>query len=115
MSRGTYSTTGFAIPAQSFPRCRLVALDGPIQGQTFELHGPETVVGGGTDCHLLIEHTTVSRRHCVIMLGPTSYMIRDLDSTNGTYVNGVRIKEAYLHAGVVIHAGQISFRLDPIG
>ena len=112
MSRQTYRTAGMAEPV--YPPCKLVQLDGSEAGQTHSLAEPEVVAGNGTDCDILVQHDTVSRRHFVISRGERSYMIRDLGSTNGTWVNGVRVKEAYLHPGVVIHAGRVSFRLEPI-
>ncbi|RLB47809.1 MAG: hypothetical protein DRI90_25965 [Deltaproteobacteria bacterium] len=97
----------------SYEAGKLVHLDGPQAGQWYALDELESVVGCGMDCNIFIHDTTVSRRHFAILRAPDCYLIRDLDSTNGTFVNGVRIKEAYLQLGQVIRAGQLSFRLDP--
>lgn len=53
--------------------------------------GQRALVGRGDDVHLPIDHDTVSRRHAALTFDGTSFMIEDLGSTNGTWVNGWRI------------------------
>lgn len=65
----------------------------------------------GTDVKL--DDNTVSRRHCRIIQKDENYLVKDLDSTNGTYVDGVRIKEAYLSPGVVLSIGNTQVRFSP--
>ena len=66
------------------------------------------LIGNSTECHMMIVHATVSRHHCSIFRGESSYMIRDLDSTNGTYVNDRRVKRAVLTPGDRVGLGRVS-------
>lgn len=69
-------------------------------------------IGTGSPCDLVIDDSTVSNRHCEITRHANGFLIRDLDSTNGTTVNRIRIKEAWLNEGAVIAVGraEIVFR-----
>jgi len=62
--------------------------------QSFPLTDGEHVAGRDADCSLVIDGTTVSRRHARITLSNGTVMIEDLGSTNGTHVNGARIYAA---------------------
>ncbi len=95
-------------------RCKLIQLTGSHKGREFELTSGEVTVGTAADCDLPIDSPSVSQRHFVIYRDQHSYLVRDLDSTNGTYVDDARIREAYLRPGAVIHAGDIYFRFDPV-
>lgn len=59
--------------------------------QSLPLTDGEHIAGRDGDCALLIDGTTVSRRHARIRIDQGAATIEDLDSTNGTYVNGTRI------------------------
>ncbi len=67
----------------------------------------KTVLGRQTGCHLRIRSGEVSRKHCEIDVEEGSAVIRDLGSRNGTYVNGVRVKEKRLEAGDLIAVGPV--------
>jgi two-component system, NtrC family, response regulator GlrR len=69
-------------------------VDGPDRGAELELGERSLVViGSHADCDLVLTDTTVSRRHAELRLEPTGYVLRDLGSTNGTTLGGVRIRE----------------------
>ena len=59
--------------------------------QSFPLTDGEHIAGRDAECSLVIDGTTVSRRHARITVADEAATIEDLDSTNGTYVNGTRI------------------------
>jgi hypothetical protein len=59
-----------------------------------------------------IEHPTISSRHCEIELRDFGVMVRDLDSTNGTFVNGEPIKEAKLAEGQTLQLGDVSLFVE---
>lgn len=68
--------------------------------------------GRGPKNDFQIEHATVSAHHCDIILGDGSVMVRDCDSTNGTYVDGKPVKEASLTAGQILRLGDIDFLVE---
>ena len=72
---------------------RLVPLEG---GNTIELSRDLTVVGRKEDCDLRLDHKSISKFHCVIVRMENTLLLRDLGSTNGTMVNGKRIRRATL-------------------
>jgi len=63
------------------------------------------VVGRSRSCNLTLKTPDASRRHAEIAAGTAGYLIRDLGSTNGTFVNGERIEECELHTGDRIEIG----------
>ena len=73
--------------------------------QTFEIPGTELVIGSAKDCNLSIESKQVSRHHAKLMKTSGGWKLQDLKSTNGTYVNGVRVSQADLKDGDVIDMG----------
>ncbi|MFQ5805145.1 MAG: FHA domain-containing protein [Phycisphaerae bacterium] len=82
----------------------------------FPLSATKTVIGRRQDCDLRIPTRDVSRRHCEIGPGEkrSDVIIRDLGSSNGTYVNGKRIAEAKLQPGDRLMIGPVTFvvRID---
>src|SRR5580692_2671524 len=67
---------------------------GDFSNREFRLGAAETSVGSGGENDLVIDLTTVSRRHAIIRRDSGGYSIADQGSTNGTFVNGRRIKRA---------------------
>ena len=72
-------------------RAQLVPLDG---GPAIDITKDLTVVGRKEDCDLRLEHKSVSKMHCVIVKTDGLLLLRDLGSTNGTRVNGQRVRRA---------------------
>ncbi len=71
-------------------------------------------IGALDDNDLVLDDDTVSRHHCRIVQEDDSYIVVDLDSTNGTHINGVRIREAYLSTNAVIAVGSTDIRFCPV-
>lgn len=69
----------------------LVMQQGPTPGQVVEVSGPEFLIGRDPACDLVISDIEVSRRHCHLIAQSTGYLIEDMGSTNGTYVEGERV------------------------
>ena len=74
-------------------RAQLVPLDG---GPPIEITKDLIIVGRKDDCDLRLEHKSVSKMHCVIVKTDGLLLLRDLGSTNGTRVNGTRVRRAAL-------------------
>lgn len=78
----------------------------------FPLPSSVTVIGRRHTCDLCIPLTSVSRKHCQLNYDDGVLKIRDLDSRNGTYLNGKRINEAVIQAGDPIKIGPLTFVLQ---
>lgn len=88
------------------PQYRLVVRQGPIAGQIFELNKGEISVGRDISNDFVINDSEVSRKHAKLTLEGDRYKIEDLNSTNGTYIDGQRLIGPHLLAiGEVIMFG----------
>ncbi|MDE1169675.1 MAG: FHA domain-containing protein [Verrucomicrobium sp.] len=84
-----------------------------LHGQIFELSGPRVTVGRAADNAIPIPDPSVSSRHAELVLGDDGdYAIRDLDSTNGTRINGERVQHAALRRGDILRLGNIELRYE---
>jgi hypothetical protein len=90
-------------------------VSGPDAGKSFPVdagHGGRVLLGQSPACAILLADPTVSRRHAAFDLVGTSLRLSDLDSTNGTFVNGVRAFDVALEGGETIHVGATVLRLE---
>jgi ABC transport system ATP-binding/permease protein len=72
------------------------------------LSGGVRTIGRSTGAHFIVDASLVSRVHCRLSALPTGELeVRDLDSTNGTYVNGVRVETARLSSGDHLKVGRV--------
>ena len=83
------------------------------QNPSTSIRDVAAVVGKDPACQLFIPDATVSREHFAIERRDKAWMIVDLDSTNGTLLNGTRIKEAFVKPGGRIQAGKVELMLQP--
>ncbi len=88
---------------------KLVMFKSDGQRKDFPLTKPVTTIGRGRECDLQVPVTNVSRRHCEIVIDDDEVDIRDLGSSNGTFVNNKRVTEAELDAGYRITLGPVIF------
>ncbi|NDA12062.1 MAG: DUF2662 domain-containing protein [Actinobacteria bacterium] len=79
-----------------------------VGGQAYPLVRAITLMGRGTDADIRVEDPGVSRKHCEIVVGNPA-IIRDLKSTNGTFVDGDRIDECTLTEGAIVKLGGTAF------
>jgi pSer/pThr/pTyr-binding forkhead associated (FHA) protein len=68
--------------------------------------GLRTLIGRSPDCHVFLDDVTVSRRHAEIVHENDDYVIRDLGSLNGTFVNRRRIESTVLAADDEVQIGK---------
>ena len=79
-------------------------------GTRYELHGDEIMIGRGDDCQIQVHEHSVSRQHARIELTEEGYVVHDLDSTNGTFINDRPITESKLHDGEYLRVGNCIYR-----
>ena len=89
-------------------RAQLVPLDG---GPSIEIVKDLTLVGRKEDCDLRLDHKSVSKMHCVIVKTDGLLILRDLGSTNGTRVNGTRVRRAALLPNDQVSIANFKFRV----
>jgi len=83
---------------------------GPEMASRHVLGGSMLVLGRGSDCDVVVQDPTASRQHTLIKQGGDGYYAFDMDSTNGTFVNEVRVAEARLNDGDNLRVGRCIFR-----
>jgi putative nucleotidyltransferase with HDIG domain len=84
---------------------RLQIIDGRFIGESFELPGDTRTIGRNNDNDIVLNDERVSRHHCRIDFDGPVALIQDLDSSNGTYVNGIAVTAARLYSGDEIRVG----------
>ncbi len=84
---------------------KLVVLTGPRCGEALPLDAAPMTIGRDSNSHLSIPDRLLSRRHCTVEAVDGRYTLRDLGSSNGTYVNGMPVRERVLEHGDRIRAG----------
>jgi DNA-binding NtrC family response regulator len=96
----------------SFSRFRLTVIAGADNGAQREGDEPELSVGTSPANSFVLQDPTVSRHHCAINATPRGFLLRDLDSTNGTLLDGVQVESAYLSPGSIIVLGETRLRFE---
>ena len=91
---------------------RLVAKSPEFAGKSFELSGRELTVGRLEDNNIQIEHASVSGHHGVFTLDDQDYILKDLDSTNGSRVNGEKVASQKLRRNDIVRLGNIELLYD---
>lgn len=94
-------------------RCKLVVIKGSQRGSEHVISSDVIRVGKAEENDLVFNDETVSRVHYEIVRDTKGYLVRDLHSTNGTFLDGAEIKEAYIRAGSVIAAGASEVKFTP--
>jgi pSer/pThr/pTyr-binding forkhead associated (FHA) protein len=92
---------------------RLVLLSEGFTGRTYELKVETTTIGRVADNAFEIPDASVSSHHAEILMRGPEFVIRDLNSTNGTFINGQPLTgEAPLKPGQILRLGTIEMRLE---
>jgi predicted component of type VI protein secretion system len=91
---------------------RLVVLSEGFTGLTCELKVDKTTIGRLEDNAFQIPEQSVSSHHCEVVQRGVELVVKDLNSTNGTFINGEPVKEAVLKSGQILRLGQVELRLE---
>ena len=95
-------------------RVTLNVVAGPQTGRAFSFDEHDTfMIGRSEDAHLCLpQDRFFSRHHCILEIAPPQAFLRDLGSTNGTFVNGMRVETAHLKSGDRIQGGETVLEVD---
>src|SRR5947208_11493397 len=91
---------------------KLVLLSAGMTGRAHELKVDKTTIGRVDDNTFQISEPSVSSHHCEVLLRGSDIVVHDLNSTNGTFINGEKVTESVLKPGQVLRLGQIEMRLE---
>src|SRR6185369_5548224 len=94
---------------------KLVILNQGMVGRAYDLVAERTTVGRVEDNSFQIADPSVSSHHAEIHLRGPEILIRDLNSTNGSYINDARITESILKPGQTLRLGQVEMKLEVEG
>src|SRR5688500_7679316 len=97
------------VAAQEF---HLVLVNTDAAGKSYSV-GTTVTIGKATDNDVVIDHPTVSRNHLVLKRQGDRFLVQDLGSTNGTFIDGAQVREAYLGAGALLEVGDVQLRFQP--
>jgi pSer/pThr/pTyr-binding forkhead associated (FHA) protein len=98
------------MPALPRP-ARLVIKNGGFEGMAFELAAAETLIGRTPSTDITLLDDGISREHAIVLYDADSdsYSLEDLQSTNGTQVNGKRVRSVTLQSGDEVQVGRTLF------
>jgi hypothetical protein len=91
---------------------RMIVKTAGLGIQALELHMGVNHVGRNPDCEQQINHHTVSSLHCELSLTHDGVYLRDCGSTNGTFLNGEPVKEAWLRPGQELKLGDVKLIVE---
>src|SRR5262245_39459452 len=91
---------------------KLVLLSAGMTGRTHELKVDKTTIGRVEDNTFQIAEPSVSSHHAEVLLRGSDVVVHDLNSTNGTFINGEKVSESVLKPGQILRLGQIEMRLE---
>jgi pSer/pThr/pTyr-binding forkhead associated (FHA) protein len=91
---------------------KLVVLSPGMTGRAQELKVDKTTIGRLEDNMFQIADPSVSSHHCEVLLRGSDVVVRDLNSTNGTYISGEKVTENVLKPGQILRLGQVEIRLE---
>jgi len=91
---------------------KLHILSGVLEGKVYDLVEERVTLGRAMDNMIRLEDGTVSHHHAMLLLDGPDYKVRDLNSTNGSRVNGMRIVETRLTHGDQLRLGSVEMRYE---
>jgi len=83
-----------------------------MTGRTHDLIVDKTTIGRVEDNTFQIAEPSVSSHHCEVLLRGKDVVIKDLNSTNGTFINGEKVTESPIKPGQILRLGQVEMRLE---
>lgn len=90
----------------------LLGMSGDVKGKTFPLDRDVTTLGRSKDNVIVLDNPTVSGHHCSVVREGDHFLLRDLESTNGTRLNAKEVTESRLRAKDLMQVGSVEFMFD---
>ncbi|MBM3705287.1 MAG: FHA domain-containing protein [Actinobacteria bacterium] len=87
----------------------LLVIKGPSVGEKFMIRKPVLTIGRSSESDILLDDITVSRHHAIIEKKESEHEVRDLESLNGTYLNGNIVNQSILKNGDRVQIGKYIF------
>ena len=106
---GVRAAAGDRFASQEY---HLVLVNTPDAGKSYPM-GDALRIGKAPENDVVIEHPTVSRNHLVVRRQGEQFLVQDLGSTNGTFIDGAQVREAFLRAGSLLEVGDVQLRFQP--
>ena len=111
-SSATEQLASYQDGVRTVRRFRLLCAEGTAKGRAWESQGDTCSIGSHESNDLVLEDSTVSRFHCEVHVDARGAWVRDLESRNGTLVDGMRVMEAWLRPGSVLRLGRTVLRFQ---
>jgi pSer/pThr/pTyr-binding forkhead associated (FHA) protein len=113
---GTWVTyVGGRATSARLRRVRIEVTSGPDAGLVRDIEASVIRIGARRGNDVQLTDSKVSGLHAEIRLDDRGYRLRDLDSTNGTYVSSLRINDVYIQPGAQIAIGSTRMKFEPLG
>jgi len=106
------ATLGLAVETPQVRRFRLTVIEGPSRGTTWDSSGDRCSLGSQSGNDLQLDDPTVSRYHCELRVEQHRAVLEDLGSKNGTFLDGVQVRYAYLRNLSLIRIGATTVRFE---
>src|SRR3954466_4610239 len=91
----------------------VVLSEGKVSGQAIPIKLPQFLIGRDPQCHLRPASPVISKRHCALITRNGKVFVRDFESTNGTFVNDVRVEnQRELKNNDVLKIGPVVFKVQ---
>jgi len=107
---GGRRATNERLAAQEF---HLVLVNTVAAGTAFALNKSTVRIGKAPENDVVLEDPTVSRAHLLVQRQGDRFLVQDLGSTNGTFLDGAQVREAYLRPGAILEVGDVRLRFQP--
>jgi len=110
----TGSTATLEVPTKSFFKTNpeqsgrykaYLEITGSEEKTGFPLPHEDIFIGRSSECHIVLLHKEVSRKHATVLFKNEEYQLKDLDSKNGVYLNGIKVLQCTLRNGDQISLG----------
>jgi transcriptional regulator with GAF, ATPase, and Fis domain len=94
-------------------RAKILVTDGPDKGKELVMERERVTVGRSVICDLVLADKAVSGTHFEIVAHEKGFLLRDLESTNGTFSGDLQLREVWIKPGTMIRVGNSHLRFDP--